>query len=497
MNQPGQPPLQAMQFEFKGTAFQYFGIWIVNLLLIIITLGIYSAWAKVRTKRYFYGNTLLDGSPFDYLANPISILKGWGIAVVVLLAYNLLTNVFPVTSLLLVPLMLIALPWVIVRAMRFRARNSAWRNIRFGFKKAYAEAFKVFIGVQLLMVLSLGLLLPYYYYVISRFMVTNSGYGTTQFSFHARPKDFYKIFLKPLLAMLLVLAVILAISYPKLKEYYHQYEAAVAAAQMLQEDELDADSVDQQDTSAIMQEESVVATYDLTGVDETLILDADSSYEEQRAMMLEQAMQDLANANASLANAEDMDAQQLDVPVADHEHLSGVEDEYINPDVSDLKDADGASVDAEFPGQEQVTDQADNNTTGSEDETSDAIKHAIMGMGMLFMLAFFLFYLVFIAYIQSRIWNLVYNSTQLAGHYFISTVRARDILWLYASNLIAIALSFGLMIPWARVRLARYRTRKLQFIAVSNLDHFMQAQQEKISALGEELGDVFDLDVGI
>jgi uncharacterized membrane protein YjgN (DUF898 family) len=117
VNQPGQQPLQAMQFEFNGTALRYFGIWIVNLLLTIFTLGIYSAWAKVRTRRYFYGNTLLDGSPFDYLANLISILKGWGIAVVVLLAYNLLTNVFPVTSLLLVPLMLIVLPWVIVRAI--------------------------------------------------------------------------------------------------------------------------------------------------------------------------------------------------------------------------------------------------------------------------------------------------------------------------------------------------------------------------------------------
>ena len=70
MFQASQQPPQEMPFEFKGTASQYFGIWIVNLLLTIITLGIYTPWAKVRTKRYFYGNTLLDGSPFDYLASP-------------------------------------------------------------------------------------------------------------------------------------------------------------------------------------------------------------------------------------------------------------------------------------------------------------------------------------------------------------------------------------------------------------------------------------------
>ena len=33
------------QVEFKGNAKEYFGIWIVNVLLSIITLGIYGAWA--------------------------------------------------------------------------------------------------------------------------------------------------------------------------------------------------------------------------------------------------------------------------------------------------------------------------------------------------------------------------------------------------------------------------------------------------------------------
>ncbi len=62
--------------KFTGSAGEYFKIWIVNLFLTIITFGIYSAWAKVRTRRYFYANTSIDGHPFDYLASPINILKG-------------------------------------------------------------------------------------------------------------------------------------------------------------------------------------------------------------------------------------------------------------------------------------------------------------------------------------------------------------------------------------------------------------------------------------
>jgi hypothetical protein len=45
------------QLHFTGSGAEYFGIWIVNLLLTILTLGIYSAWAKVRR----YGALILMG----------------------------------------------------------------------------------------------------------------------------------------------------------------------------------------------------------------------------------------------------------------------------------------------------------------------------------------------------------------------------------------------------------------------------------------------------
>ena len=48
--------------QFTGSGSEYFKIWIVNVLLTIVTLGIYSAWAKVRRLRYFYNNTRFAGS---------------------------------------------------------------------------------------------------------------------------------------------------------------------------------------------------------------------------------------------------------------------------------------------------------------------------------------------------------------------------------------------------------------------------------------------------
>jgi uncharacterized membrane protein YjgN (DUF898 family) len=73
------------RMTFTGSGKEYFGVWIVNILLTIVTFGVYSAWAKVRRNRYFYGNTKLLDRGFDYHAKPLQILKGRAITVVCLL----------------------------------------------------------------------------------------------------------------------------------------------------------------------------------------------------------------------------------------------------------------------------------------------------------------------------------------------------------------------------------------------------------------------------
>src|SRR6187549_4298956 len=82
-------------FEFRATGGEYFRIWIVNLLLTIVTLGIYSAWAKVRRLRYFYGSTLLDGASFEYHGRPIAILKGRIIAFAAYLLFIVASQLSP------------------------------------------------------------------------------------------------------------------------------------------------------------------------------------------------------------------------------------------------------------------------------------------------------------------------------------------------------------------------------------------------------------------
>ena len=73
--------------EFKGKALEYFGIWLANILLTVVTIGIFSAWAKVRRLKYFYNNTNILENSFAYHATGWQIFKGRLIAFVVILPF--------------------------------------------------------------------------------------------------------------------------------------------------------------------------------------------------------------------------------------------------------------------------------------------------------------------------------------------------------------------------------------------------------------------------
>jgi uncharacterized membrane protein YjgN (DUF898 family) len=354
---------QEAPFEFTGRAIEYFGIWIVNILLTVITFGIYGAWAKVRTHRYFYGHTRVAGAAFDYPADPVAILKGWLIAIGFFMIYNVIVGLFP---LMLFPFLLcfiLIVPWVVIRAMMFRMRYTTYRNIRFSFHKNYPQAIRVLIGLGMLIPLTLGLVYPYYVFARKRFFIDNSGFGNTRFRFGGRPGEFYAIYVKVLLIMLALGAIVTVAVMPLMQQTFGELKAIG------------------------------------------------------------------------------------DMP----------------QDAPPGKDAVKAILTAEF---------------------------LIMGI-------FAGVYLLAYGYIQARVNNLVYNRTELDGHRFRSTLRARDLLWLYLSNLIAIVLSFGLLIPWTRVRLARYRAARLVLLAAGDLDSFTQAQLPKQGAMGEEIGEVFDIDIGL
>jgi uncharacterized membrane protein YjgN (DUF898 family) len=227
-------PAERQYFTFTGDGAEYFKIWIVNVLLTIVTLGIYSAWAKVRRLRYFYNNTKFAGSTFDFHGSPIAILKGRIIAVILIALLQI-----PIVGIVVLLIYIVALPFLLQRSFRFHMANTSYRNLRFNFTGSIGDAYKAlmlplgilfgigFLGgllaalggsagkiigvaIMVITVLALYLLGPYLQYRLRRYMTKGSEIGVSPFDFHVKGVEYYVPYAIAF-AFMMVLGVLMSI----------------------------------------------------------------------------------------------------------------------------------------------------------------------------------------------------------------------------------------------------------------------------------------------
>ena len=207
---PPPPPAPAPEpVSFTGTGREYFRIWIVNLALTVATLGIYSAWAKVRRLQYFYRHTRLAGAGFDYHGNPIAILKGRIVGLILLALYSTAGyfNVWVAAAIFLA--LAIVMPWLLVRSLRFRLHNSSYRGLRFRFHGTTAQGYWVFLAFPIFTMLSLFTLGPLWHHRLKRFQFANAAYGRTRMSFGAGAGEFYVTYVLAAFVFVALLAVMI------------------------------------------------------------------------------------------------------------------------------------------------------------------------------------------------------------------------------------------------------------------------------------------------
>ena len=361
-------PPQVERFRFSGSGGEYFGIWIVNLFLTVITLGIYSAWAKVRRKRYFYGNTWLADGNFEYHGNPIAILKGRLIAFAAFVAYTLVTQYSPKLGALLFLALMPAVPWIIVRSFAFNAVNSSYRNLRFHFDGRYRDALAA---------------------VWPLFLIAGIGLALPEMDPDSPPQQFGEMW------WVFVTPVILLFLYPYV----------LAKVKLLHVNHSRFGTADFECVATIGQFYKVYLIASLLFVGMVVVFGA----------------------------------------------IMGI------------------------------------------------LTVATLGIALLLLPVFYLVGgAMMLAYTKSRVGNLVFNTTSVAGGWrFRSTLRMRRLSVIYATNLLAILATVGLMIPWAAVRTAKYRAECLALEGGGNLDAFVGDMSRQVSATGEEVGEMFDVDLSL
>lgn len=390
------------QIQFKGRGTEYFKIWIVNVLLCIVTIGIYYPWAKVRTRRYFYANTEYADRYFDYHATGKQLFFGYLIGVLILLAMQVVGSILPFVGIILPVILFAFIPWIIWRSLKFNMRMTSFSNVRFSFIGNLKPAYIIYMLIPVLgyaaaALLAFGSILP----------MSNIDEGTNAaFAF-------------------LVFAV------------------------------------------------GIIAAIALGVYSIGLFTKKAAEYQ------IGQTKFGQGNFLINIHTGKFIKIQLKRVLII----IGGL---FLLSILSGLLFASAMSGGFNL------------NNISSDIEGANSSPLFVVG----FLVIYFGFIATFLfatAYSYSRQRQYLFENTTLDNAItFQSTVGARGYFYILLTNMLLVLFTVGLALPWAKVRVARYIADH-SWIEASELDinHYLTQKEKEQSALGEEIGDVLDIDVGV
>ena len=218
--------------SFTGSGSEYFRIWIVNLLLTLVTLGLYHPWAKVRKLRYFYGNTVVGEHALDFHGDPLRMLRGFLLVGLLVVLYSVAGNVSPTAGFVAFVIVAAVWPALFRASQQFRMANTSWRGLRFRFTGDMAGAYRAMlplfvpsllalaallfvgepaqgepleapdnpalVGLAAAVPLAMLLLLPLLWWMLKKYQHDHYAIGQVQTQLRTGAGSFYLVFLKTL-----------------------------------------------------------------------------------------------------------------------------------------------------------------------------------------------------------------------------------------------------------------------------------------------------------
>ena len=191
-----------LRLSFHGNGSSLFGIFVINVLLTLLTLGVYYFWGKAKIRRYMHSQTELHNSRFANHTTGGELCIGWIKAVLLILAITLISEAPSffwenwthewITLLAFYGLLfLLFLPLAIVGSLRFRLSRTSYQGIRFSFRGNVKTFFKIYYIGFLKTIFTLGLYYPYFETKLRQFMTEESRFGTGRFGFTGTGRDLF------------------------------------------------------------------------------------------------------------------------------------------------------------------------------------------------------------------------------------------------------------------------------------------------------------------
>ncbi len=187
----GSPKILISKLKYHGRLRQLFGIHIVNVLLSMCTLGIYSFWGKTRIRKYMTSHLTLQKDRLEYTGTGKELFIGSLKALLIYLPLITAMQI-PFLNLLLFPLFFGMISLAVYLMLRYRLGRTRWHGIRFSLGGSIKKYLFLAIKRTFFNIISFGFKIPKSDIIKWSYIANHMQYGEEKFTYQGDHKKIFK-----------------------------------------------------------------------------------------------------------------------------------------------------------------------------------------------------------------------------------------------------------------------------------------------------------------
>lgn len=214
------------KLSFHGNGQKLFALQIVNILLTVVTIGIYYPWARAAYMKYTMSETEFAGSRFAFLGTGFELFKGMVLGLLVVgfgyaMFFYLSTAHHPfIGSFIFFFYILLLIPFAIHSSMRYRTSRTTWRGIHFGYRGDLKELMNLSVKGAFLSIITLGIYGAWYAMELRSYVLGHTRLGSVTMRYEGKGGAF---FVMNLLGYLFTIITLGIYSFWWMKDLFNYY----------------------------------------------------------------------------------------------------------------------------------------------------------------------------------------------------------------------------------------------------------------------------------
>ena len=202
-------PAKSHQFAFVASSSELFILMIKNVIFTLLTLGLYTPYARTNVRKYIWKSTSLNSSPFMFKGDPASLRNSYLKIVILIILYlvveAIIFKIFLHDKLELIIIYNISIYaayfvffiWARFGAYCYLVNHTSYRSISFNVKQGgSSEHLKSSIKGSIFTILTLGIYYPFMLCSLEKIRWGKTQYGDLPFKYSPEVKEFFFLWLK-------------------------------------------------------------------------------------------------------------------------------------------------------------------------------------------------------------------------------------------------------------------------------------------------------------